>query len=225
MPATLSTATPLADLALTSAAATAVFQRYRLDYCCQGRRPLAEAAAGKGLDAQVILDEIKAAEALRHEPAHPWHQVPLADLIDHVLTTFHEPHRQELRDLQFLAKKVEHVHAGHEACPHGLAATLATIEGELLEHMAKEEGILFPLIRSGQGQACLGPVRVMESEHIGHGNQLENLHRVAKGYQPPEGACTSWRALYLRLDKLHTDLMNHIHLENHVLFPRALTGD
>lgn len=94
----------------------------------------------------------------------------------------------------------------------------------MLEHMAKEEEILFPLIRAGRGAECQAPIAVMDAEHLQHGDTLEHLAKLTDNFQPPAGACTTWRALYLRLEQLHHDLMDHIHLENHVLFPRALAG-
>lgn len=216
--------TTLADLALSMPAATAIFQRYHLDYCCQGRRSLVEAASAKDLDPDSILDEILVADGRRTAPSQNWEAKPLGELIDHILSHYHEPHRQELKDLQFLANKVERVHADKPDCPRGLAVLLTQIEAAMLEHMGKEEDILFPLIKSGQGAQCLGPVRVMEAEHVEHGANLERLYELTNGFQPPAGACTTWRALYMRLEQLQTDLMDHIHLENHVLFPRALNS-
>ncbi|TVR44250.1 MAG: iron-sulfur cluster repair protein YtfE [Planctomycetota bacterium] len=212
----------LADLALSIPAATAIFQRHHLDYCCQGRRSLVEAASAKDLDPDSILDEILVADARRSVPAKAWHELPLAEVIDHILVTYHQPHRQELKDLQLMANKVEKVHADKDDCPHGLAQLLLQVEVAMLDHMAKEEEILFPLIRAGKGAECRGPVAVMEAEHHDHGANLERLYALTHGFQPPKGACTTWRALYMRLEQLNHDLMDRIHLENHVLFPRAL---
>jgi regulator of cell morphogenesis and NO signaling len=94
---------------------------------------------------------------------------------------------------------------------------------EVLDHLAKEEGVLFPLILSGRGHAAGGPVQVMEMEHDGHRQNLEALRVLTNGFTPPAEACVTWRALYLGLQQLEQELMEHIHLENNVLFQRALT--
>jgi len=214
----------LARLALRFPSATAVFQRHHLDYCCQGGRSLALAATSADLDPEAILEAIVVADRRRGAGQRNWEEAALGDVIDHLLNSYHEPHRQELTDLQAMATKVERVHGEKATCPHGLAHLLSVIETDMLEHMAKEEDILFPLIRSGQGASCLGPVRVMEAEHHDHGDNLQRLSELTNTFQPPVGACTTWRALYLRLEQFRNDLMDHIHLENHVLFPRALNS-
>jgi regulator of cell morphogenesis and NO signaling len=92
----------------------------------------------------------------------------------------------------------------------------------VLDHLAKEEQVLFPLIVNGQGRAAVGPVHVMEVEHEGHAHALEVLRRLTTNYEPPAEACVTWRALYLGLQQLEEELMLHMHLENNVLFRRAL---
>ena len=98
------------------------------------------------------------------------------------------------------------------------------MHGSVLEHLAKEEQVLFPMILAGQGRLAVGPVHVMEVEHDEHGRDLQTLRRLTGDMQPPEGACPTWRALYLGLQQLERELMEHIHLENNVLFSRALAA-
>jgi regulator of cell morphogenesis and NO signaling len=93
---------------------------------------------------------------------------------------------------------------------------------DVLDHLAKEEQVLFPLIRSGQGRLAAGPAHAMEREHQDHGRNLARMRDLTNDLTPPQEACTTWRALYLRLESLENELMEHIHLENNVLFPRAL---
>ena len=90
-------------------------------------------------------------------------------------------------------------------------------------HMMKEENVLFPLIDAGRGSMALMPVKVMTSEHESHGQQLEVLHHMTKDFVPPQDACPTWKSLYRGLEKLEEELMEHIHLENNILFPSALT--
>jgi regulator of cell morphogenesis and NO signaling len=96
------------------------------------------------------------------------------------------------------------------------------VHASVLEHLAKEEQVLFPMIQAGHGRHASGPVQAMEHEHHDHAASLKRIRDLAHDLVPPQEACTSWRVLYLRLNQLEADLMEHIHLENNVLFPRAL---
>lgn len=212
----------LAALATRFPSATTVFHRHQLDFCCKGRRPLREACAEKGLDAGAVLAEIDAAEASRHQPVERWDERPLDELILHLVGHYHERLRVELPQLIEMAAKVEAVHADKEHCPRGLAAHLQDIHVAVLEHLAKEEEILFPMVLAGHGARAHGPVHCLESEHDDHGENLQRTRELTGDLTPPPNACTTWRSLYLRLEALEAELHEHIHLENNVLFPRAL---
>lgn len=209
----------LAELAITYPAASRVFHREGLDYCCGGKRSFEEVCAARGLDAKSLMEEIERADA---PPAQPWSERPLGELVSHIIGHYHDSLREELPQLVALAAKVESRHADKESCPRGLAAHLDAVHSSLLEHMTKEEQVLFPMIQAGQGKRAGGPVLAMEHEHRDHAESLRRTRALAHDLVPPEEACTSWRALYLRLNQLEADLMEHIHLENNVLFPRAL---
>lgn len=214
----------LAELADRLPAAARIFHRRRLDYCCGGRRTLRDACASAGLDGTAIATEIAAAGA--HACAGSgWHARSCAELIDHIVDRYHGPLRLEMPRLVHLAGKVEAVHAEHPACPHGLAAHLGGMRDAFDEHMRKEEEVLFPLLRDGRGPGCALPVRCITGEHDDHGRRLHRMRALARDLLPPEGACTSWRVLYQGLDLLEQELTAHIHLENNVLFPRALAQD
>jgi regulator of cell morphogenesis and NO signaling len=215
--------TSLAELAVQNAAASRVFHRHGLDYCCGGRRPLVEACAERGLDPSAVLAEVAAAGA-GSTPAERWHERPLDELMTHIVDFFHVRLRAELPELAALARKVEARHADKASCPRGLTAHVETIGAELFPHMMKEEQILFPALRAGWGPRALGPIRVMEAEHRDAALQLERTRELTADLVAPGEACTSWRALYLRLDAFEAELMEHIHLENNVLFARAMAA-
>jgi regulator of cell morphogenesis and NO signaling len=119
-----------------------------------------------------------------------------------------------------MARRVEAVHRDHPQVPAGLGDLLEDMQEELLSHMQKEENILFPLLKTG-GHPFVGqPINVMRAEHLDHGESLEKLAALTNDAQPPEGACNTWRALYAGIAQLNDDLINHIHLENNVLFPQ-----
>lgn len=216
----LNASIPVGELAVLHAGASRVFHRHGLDFCCGGQIPLSEACAAKDLDADQLIKEIEA--EVGESTFRRWDSEPLHDLLDHILDTYHAAHREEVPRLIDMAKKVERVHAAKEACPKGVAGHLERMAVELEMHMQKEEQVLFPMIRSGNGHMAIMPVQVMEQEHHDHGANLQELRSLGHNYTPPEEACGTWRALYLGLEQLERDLMSHIHLENSVLFPRAL---
>lgn len=212
----------LADLAVTRPGASRVFHRHALDFCCNGRIALRDVCAREGLDLDALMAELESEVQRSPEGFERLDDRPLDEVIDHLLAHYHEPHRAELPRLIEMATKVERVHGEKASCPQGLAKHLTRMHEELLLHMQKEEEVLFPLIRAGNGRMAGMPVQVMEQEHQDHGENLAQLRALAHGYQPPEEACGTWRALYLGLDELESELMQHISIENHVLFPRAL---
>lgn len=212
----------LADLAVHHAGASRVFHRHRLDFCCHGRVSLASVCEAKQLDVAELIAELEREEENSEGPRERWDEASLDSLIEHLLTQFHEAHRAELPRLIEMAQKVESVHGDKPACPRGLAAALTHVQHEMESHMQKEEQILFPMIRAGQGAQAVMPVQVMEREHDDHGKNLGILRELAHDFEPPADACNTWRALYLGLAALERDLMEHISLENNVLFPRAL---
>lgn len=215
--------TSLADLAARIPAASRIFRRHGLDYCCGGRRSIEVACAERGLDAEALVREVEQAAARPGDPAS-FVGRPLAELIHHIVTRYHEPLRVELPELVAMAKKVERVHADKDGCPHGLAAHLEVVHADVLNHLAKEEQVLFPMILAGAGARATAPIAVLTHEHDDHGEALRRNRELTQNLTPPDHACTTWRALYLRLGELEGELMDHIHLENNVLFPDALRG-
>ena len=214
-----STAITLAELVSTQPAAARVLHRWRLDFCCGGQRALAEACATRGIDAGRVLAEI--AEAEQPPVDQPSDTSPAA-LVDFIIARYHEPLRAEVPRLCELATKVERVHAEKPTCPTGLAGHLDLMHEAIREHLAKEEQILFPLIRSGRAHLAHMPVRVMMQEHEDHAANLQRVRQLTCDLRVPEEACSSWRALYTGLHELELDLMKHIHLENNILFPAVL---
>ena len=214
--------TTLAHLAVTWAGASRVFHRHALDFCCHGQVSLDEACERRGLTVERLIEEIEAEERQGEDSFERWDEESLPALIEHLLSQFHESHRAEVPRLTAMAHKVESVHGEKPACPTGLASFLERMHQELELHMQKEEEVLFPMIQAGRGRMAVMPVQAMEQEHEDHGANLARLRKLAHDYTPPEEACGTWRALYLGLAELERDLMHHIHLENNVLFPRAL---
>lgn len=210
----------LGDIAEKIPASTTVLRKYQLDFCCGGKKTLEEACKVQGLDMSKILNELAALEI--SATANEWSESSQEKLIDHIENHYHARHRLMLPELQLLAEKVERVHQSHRECPVGLSRFLGELTVELIDHMSKEELILFPMIKAGRGMEAFMPIHVMTAEHDQHGRNLAKLREMAFDFVPPEDGCGTWRALYNGLDQLEQELMEHIHLENHILFARTL---
>ena len=205
----------VADIAANLPGATQVFRNHKIDFCCGGKVPLAEAVAARGESLAAIETELAALETGEAEAPRS-----SDELIEHILERYHATHRAELPELVRLAARVEERHAGNPLVPAGIHAALLEAGGALEEHMQKEEQILFPLMRAGGHPMIHAPIGRMRHEHDEHGERLEHLGAIAHGFELPEEACPTWRALYAGVQKLIDDVHEHIHLENNVLFPR-----
>jgi regulator of cell morphogenesis and NO signaling len=182
------------------------------------------------------------ADAFRsHRPAatrpataeRTWAEASLTELISHIQTRYHEPLRDELPRLEAMVAKVLSRHGDKlpDLLPP-LFETFVHLREELLEHMQKEDRVLFPVIValeagrplpvSDAGAWLPSPIGVMESEHEAAGQALARMRELTSDYTPPEWACPTFRGLYFGLAQLETDMHLHVHLENHILFPRAL---
>jgi len=223
--------TQVADLATALPATIKVFQQHGIDFCCGGKRPLADACAGQGLEVDAIIAELEAATA-DGEAGRNWDHAPMSDLIAHIQARFHGPLRDELPRLAGLLAKVVSRHGEHypeTLLP--LERTFAGFQRELLDHMMKEDEVLFPAIialeqgrpdPTGSGWAWVGhPIEIMEAEHEDAGRALAEMRRLTGGYAPPIGACPTFRGLYYGLSELEREMHLHVHLENNTLFPRA----
>ena len=154
-----------------------------------------------------------------------WELRPQAELIEHIIAHYHEALRRDMPPLIAAARKVERVHADKPGVPTGLADELEAFWSEMQSHMMKEEQVLFPMLGRGvRGPHVHMPVRVMEDEHDAHGAHLAQIRALAGNFEIPGHACATWTALYRGLEHVEEELLQHIHLENHVLFPRALTA-
>lgn len=198
--------------------ATRVFHDHKLDFCCNGGHSLREALAKRSADGAAVLAELERLHAQGHE-GRDWRNATPEEIIEHILRRYHDRHREQLPELLRLARRVEAVHGDKPGCPVGLADHLAFVEQDLESHMMKEEQILFPMLMRGIFAPAMQPIARMRFEHDQHGDALAKIEQLTNDITPPPGACTTWRALYAGLAQLREDLMQHIHLENNVLFP------
>lgn len=217
------------DISRSLPRATWVFERYGIDFCCGGQRPLENVCR----ESKLPLDEVIA--ALEAEASAATEAAPagasLKDTIVFIVDTHHRYTRDALERAMRLSEKVARVHGARHPELVEMRRIVVALDADLLPHLLKEERVLFPYVASLEGDSAWAPpafgraenpVRMMEGEHDAVGELLRSLRAVTSGYAPPEDACGSYRALYEVLSDLETDLHRHIHLENNVVFPRAL---
>lgn len=220
---TLDPRLPVGRIATTHPQSVRVFERHGIDFCCGGARPLSDVCAAKGLDVNAVVAEIAQARAPVGGPTVDWDAAPLAALVDHIEARYHRPLERDLDRLKGLVRKVVTVHGPtHGDQMDALDEAFAALVEDLEPHIKKEEEVLFPWIRGGRGETATGAVKVLSEEHEAVGEILVRLREITGDYEAPEDACGTWRALWDGLHELERDLHAHIHLENNVLFPRAL---
>jgi regulator of cell morphogenesis and NO signaling len=213
----------LATLALERPSAAQVLERLGLEYCCGGRRTLAEACAERGLDPATV------AVFLEHETDpvavewKDWTDAPIADLCAHIVNEHHARLRWELPRLNGLAERAAAAHGDDRPELHQLLAELEALRDELEEHIAEEERDLFPHLTAG---GSLGPTQLeqLRYEHDSAGERLQRMRELGADYATEAALCSTHRALLQGLHGLELDMHQHVHEENNILFPRALAG-
>jgi regulator of cell morphogenesis and NO signaling len=225
----------LADLAAHSLGAIRILEHYGLDYCCGGAQPFEEACNAKGLQPQHVMREIEDAAATSAEDRN-WQSAPLNELVTHIVETHHAYLKLDLPVLQMRIAKIVSVHGPRDPEMWSrLAEVFGGLRSELEMHLAKEEQILFPFIAKYglaelQGRpvppvpfgSIANPIGMMEREHSDAGDALAEIRTLTNNLELPSYACATVRALYEGLKNLEKDLHVHIHLENNILFPRAI---
>jgi regulator of cell morphogenesis and NO signaling len=224
---TINENTTVAEIAAALPSSVRVFQRHNIDFCCGGKVPLANVCLDRGLPFETVVNDIAVAASATPATASDWLAAPLPTLITHIVRTYHDPLREELPRLGMMANKVASVHGQKDARLRRIAEIVADLSSDLLMHMEKEERVLFPAIelidRQETAPMELGaPISVMEHEHDHVGTQLDELRSLTAEYVPPQWGCATLRALYAGLSELADTMHVHVHLENNVLFPRAL---
>jgi len=223
------------DIALEQPTSIRVFERLGIDYCCGGRRPLAEACSERNLDVADVVAALDSAAKSAAPAGTDWAQASLRQLVQHIVSTHHEYVKSELPRLAMLAEKVFNRHGDTQAHLPALKNVLAQLDEELIHHLGKEEHILFPYITkleeaqatgSAVPHGCFGtvahPIAMMTSEHDAAGQLLAQIELLTNHFTTPESACPTYLAFYTGLKEFEQDLHQHIHLENNILFPRAI---
>jgi regulator of cell morphogenesis and NO signaling len=233
---TLTMTKTVRDYAIETPQTIPVFEKFGIDYCCGGNRPLDEACAAVKANLDQVLKSLEAAIALPVRPSErELRSGSLAELISHIVKTHHVFVRTQVPEIESLIEKVYTKHGPNHAELGKIRTVFHGLGEELMAHLMKEENILFPYIERMEESVVAhdpilpppfgtvaNPVRMMEHEHDNAGIALKILREASQNFTPPADACTSFRALYTALENFEKDLHQHIHLENNVLFPSSL---
>ncbi|WP_049961181.1 iron-sulfur cluster repair di-iron protein [Pseudacidobacterium ailaaui] len=222
--------TPVREIAIERPEAIPLLESLGIDYCCNGGHTLAQACSKRNIPVAAVVTELEKQNT--RPQALSWAQMSLGELCTHIIDRHHAYARQQIELIGNLLTKVQQRHgAGHPEL-FLIGQIFATVAAEIGHHFHCEEDVLFPYITQTEkepGSAQLPvfqsveyPVRRMLTEHDQTGEKLSQIREKTNNYQPPADACTTFRALWKAFEDLEKDMHLHVHLENNILFPRAL---
>jgi len=227
--------TPVREIAAGQPAAVRVFERAGIDFCCGGGRKLQDACAASNANLEEVLAQLEAVAGSSDGPSKNWQSATLGELIRHIVESHHVYVREESPRLQALVEKVLSKHGDTHPELADVRQQFAELRTDLAHHMLKEEQVLFPYIermetsvRNGDGVptpffgTVRNPVQAMMNEHDRAGELLKQIRVLTNDFQPPAGACPTYCAMLAGLEDFERDLHQHVHLENNILFPRAV---
>jgi len=232
----IETTQTVGELAAQCPGATREFEKLGIDYCCGGSRTLDEACADAKISVEQALARLQQGlAATQTKDERSWQAASLTELIAHINSTHHVFVRSECPRIENLVAKVVSVHGKNHPELLEVQSTFSDLAGELSVHLMKEEQILFPYVLRMEEASFAGepappamfgtvvnPVRMMMQEHDGAGEALRKFRSLTNDYAAPADACISYKTLYEALQGFEADLHQHIHLENNILFPRAV---
>jgi len=209
----------------------AVFKRYGIDFCCGGKKTLKSVCEKKNINKSEIIEELSKVDTRTESQMDQYKKWQLDHLVDHIITKHHAYVTEQIPIIRAFITKVSRVHGDAHPETKIIATLFEQVAQELEHHMMKEEKILFPYIKSlAQGQnieampfgSIKNPIEMMEQEHEGAGLLFEKIGQLTNKFNPPAYACNTFKASYHLLEEFENDLHVHIHLENNILFPKAI---
>ncbi|MBX3385027.1 MAG: iron-sulfur cluster repair di-iron protein [Phycisphaeraceae bacterium] len=227
---------PIGRLAAEHPELLPVLDRFGLDYCCHGRQTLAEACRNAGADPRAVLKAID--QTPDREPAthaeHDWASASMCELADHIEALHHRKARESFDRLSAIVPRVLSAHADRHPELREVAAVVEQLREEMMDHMVREERVLFPWLRRlerptavnvGPPWSVQRPIDCMEHDHASVADALARLRRLTSGYQAPTDACRTYESLLITLRDLDHDTRVHIHKENNILFPAGIRAE
>ncbi len=217
---------PVGQIVAEDYRASQVLRSYGLDFCCGGGRTLEKACNAKKIDLDDVVSELKALE-LADNTEDNYNEWSLDFLVDYIVNNHHSFVRKMLPELNFYAEKVARVHGERDPELYDILQNVRMLQEEMLGHLQKEEEELFPQVKEMVQQKKTGSVKAaiveaLEDEHDKAGELMATIEALTNGFNPPETACASYRVFFQNLEGFQKDLHKHVHLENNILFPKAL---
>ncbi len=223
------------DLVTEDFRTASVFEKYSIDFCCGGKKPLEAACKEQGIDVADVLADLRTIDQVQDPGRSLFGEWDLDQLANYIIEHHHGYLRRTIPSLLAHTEKIATVHGKNHPELVAIAEQFRAIAEELSGHMMKEERILFPYIgylaaarREGTPaqrppfQTIRNPIRMMEAEHQSAGDGTAFIHNASKGYIVPQDGCTTYRVTYQELEEFERDLHQHVHLENNILFPKAV---
>lgn len=228
--------TTVAQLVAADYRTAEIFKRYGIDFCCGGKKSIASVCRQKNISAEQLQLEILALQNTSATPKHNFSDWQAGFLADYIVNVHHTYVKNNLAPITEFANKVALVHGDHNPETREIATLWKQLAEELTLHLNKEESILFPWIKlleshvNSNSALAAGtytgsvkrPVQVMEHEHDMAGDLIKRIQKLSNNFTPPEHACNTYRVLYAKLQEFENDLFEHIHLENNLLFEKAI---
>lgn len=212
-----------------------VFRSFKLDFCCGGNKTVREACTDRGIDYRLVQQALQQLDQAQSNEQDNYNEWAIDFLSDYIVNSHHKFSRAKLPEIRAYAKKVAAVHGRRHPELNQIYHEFTSLYEEMISHLDKEEELLFPYIkelvearRKGQkpdepefGEAA-NPVSMMEDEHDKAGTVMQIIRELSNDFTPPDDACTTYRLLFENLEAFEKDLHKHVHLENNILFPKAL---
>jgi regulator of cell morphogenesis and NO signaling len=230
---TITAQTTVGELVAADFRAAAVLSRFGIDFCCGGKRTLADACVARQVDPAHVLTEVSAA-CERSATAPRYNEWEPQALIAFIVGHHHAYVRRSLPAVNDYLGRLIASHGERHPELREVERLWGMITGDMIAHMAKEEQVLFPYIVELANAAANGegvstppfgsiefPIRMMEMEHESAGDIMSRIREITDGYTPPADGCTTYRVCFQELQSFEEDLHAHVHLENNILFPKA----
>ncbi len=207
-----------------------IFKNNGIDFCCGGKQSIADACLEKGIDPSVLEKQIQELKIETLSPSQNFKEWELGFLCDYIVNTHHKYVLKTLPELMFYTQKIADVHGDHHPELIEIATIFSRINDELSQHLEKEETVLFPAIKKATSDSdpnirttIASEIERMEGEHDFAGGAMDKINVISKQYLLPEDACNTYRVTFELLEQFEDDLHVHVHLENNILYPKALT--
>ena len=228
--------TTVAELVANDYRTAEVFKKHGIDFCCGGKKTIEKVCRDRAVDIELLRNEIEAVQNNTERKNQTFNEWTLTFLIDYIVNVHHAYVKRNLLLINEFAQKVALVHGEHNPENRDIAKLWDSIVSDLNQHLTKEEQVLFPYIKKLEQYALGGsdqypqalfgtaknPISMMENEHDLVGNLMKHIEIISNKFTPPAHACNTYRVLYAKLEEFQNDLHTHIHLENNILFPKAI---